>query len=125
MIRFTHKGDFKRTEKFLRRAKDLEAFKILEKYAQAGVDALSSSTPVRSGKTASSWDYEIHASKKSYEIVWTNSNINKGVNIAVIIQLGHGTGTGGYVQGIDYINPAMKPVFDQIADGVWKEVTML
>lgn len=125
MIRVTHKGDFKKTERFLKRAKDLEAFKILEKYAKAGVDALSSSTPVRSGKTASSWDYEVHASKNSYEIVWTNSNINKGVNIAVIIQLGHGTGTGGYVQGIDYINPAMKPVFDQIADGVWKEVTML
>ncbi len=125
MIRFTHKGDFKKTERFLKGAKNLEAFKILEKYARAGVDALSESTPVRSGKTASSWGYEVHASKNSYEIVWTNSNINQGVNIAVIIQLGHGTGTGGYVQGIDYINPAMKPVFENMADAAWKEVTML
>lgn len=125
MIRITQKGDFKNTERFLKRAKNLEAFRILDRYAQRGVAALSAATPVRSGKTASSWDYEIHSSADTYAIHWTNSNINKGVNIAVIIQLGHGTGTGGYVQGIDYINPAMKPVFDEIADAVWKEVTSL
>lgn len=125
MIRITQKGDFKNTERFLKRAKNLEAFRILDRYAQRGVAVLSAATPVRSGKTASSWDYEIHSSADTYTIHWTNSNINKGVNIAVIIQLGHGTGTGGYVQGIDYINPAMKPVFDEIADAVWKEVTSL
>lgn len=125
MIRITQKGDFKHTEKFLKGAKNLEAFKILESYASKGVAVLSSATPVRSGRTASSWDYEIHQSSKSYEIVWTNDNINKGVNIAVIIQYGHGTGTGGYVQGIDYINPAMKPVFQEMADAAWREVTAL
>lgn len=125
MIRITQKGDFKHTEKFLKGAKNLEVFRILESYASKGVAALSTATPIRSGRTASSWDYEIHQSSGSYEIMWTNSNINKGVNIAIIIQYGHGTGTGGYVQGIDYINPAMKPVFQEMADAAWREVTAL
>ena len=88
-----------------------------------GVSALESATPVDSGLTASSWDYEIHQSRNSAKIVWTNSNINQGVPIAIILQYGHGTRNGGYVQGRDYINPAIKPVFDRIAEGVWKEVT--
>lgn len=88
-----------------------------------GVKALSEATPVLSGKTASSWGYQISKGHGSFSIHWTNSNINDGVPIAVIIQYGHGTGWGGYVQGIDYINPALRPVFQDIADQVWKEVT--
>lgn len=95
---------------------------ILERYAQEGVSALASATPVDSGTTANSWGYEIEYSGESATIYWTNTNANKGVVIAVILQYGHGTGTGGYVQGRDYINPAMRPVFDQIADAAWREV---
>ena len=95
---------------------------ILEKYAQQGVSALASATPVDSGATASSWGYEIARSGQGATIYWTNTNSNQGVVIAVILQYGHGTGTGGYVQGRDYINPAMRPVFDQIADAAWREV---
>lgn len=119
---FRHKGDLKKTEKFLKRMAEKDVFKGLEKYAKQGVDALSSATPIDSGLTASSWGYEIHSSSDLYEIVWTNSNINEGVPIAIILQYGHGTGTGGYVQGRDYINPAIRPVFDEIAENVWKEV---
>ena len=125
MFRITQKGDLRKTHRFLTGAKNMEAFKILDSYAKQGVAALSSATPVRSGKTASSWDYEIHGSKGSYEIVWTNSNINKGVNIALIIQLGHGTRNGGYVEGLDYINPTMKPIFDSMAEAVSREVRNL
>ena len=88
-----------------------------------GVSALSSATPIDTGKTAASWGYEIESDDDGTRIIWTNSNVNKNVNIAIILQYGHGTGTGGYVQGRDYINPAMQPVFDQIADAVWREVT--
>ena len=95
----------------------------LNHYAQMGVDALKSATPVDTGKTADSWYYEIHKSISGITIRWCNSNINEGVPIAVILQYGHGTGTGGYVEGTDYINPAIKPIFDEIADAVWKEVT--
>lgn len=123
MIRVHHKGDFKNTEKFLEKAKKGDFFKDLNKYGEMGVKALSEATPVRTGKTADSWDYEIEQSSESVHIYWTNSNENSGVNVAVLIQYGHGTGTGGYVQGIDYINPALKPVFDEIAEKVWKEVT--
>lgn len=123
MIRFTHKGNFDKTEKFLKRAKEGDFYKDLSKYGEMGVKALSEATPIRSGTTADSWGYEIEQSKGSVSIYWTNSNENQGVNIAVLIQYGHGTGTGGYVKGTDYINPAIKPIFDEIADKVWKEVT--
>lgn len=96
---------------------------ILDQYGAKGVAALSAATPVRSGETANSWDYKIEQSGQRYSISWTNSNINNGVNIALIIQLGHGTGTGGYVQGVDYINPALRPIFDQMAEEAWQEVT--
>lgn len=95
---------------------------ILEKYGEAGVAALVSATPSESGKTASSWTYEIQNSANGASITFSNTNINKGVNIAIILQYGHGTGTGGWVQGRDYINPAIRPVFDNIADAVWKEI---
>lgn len=123
MIRITQKGDFKKTYKFLENASLSKAEKVLEKYGLMGVEALSALTPVDSGETAESWDYHIEKSGGNYSIVWTNSNINDHVNIALIIQYGHGTGTGGYVKAIDYINPAMKPVFDKIAKEVWEEMT--
>lgn len=123
MIKYVVKGNWNKTEQFLRKSNRLDLRRQLDKYGKAGVDALSKATPVDTGKTASSWDYEIEEGAGQVSIVWTNSNINQNVNIAIIIQYGHGTGTGGYVQGIDYINPAMKPVFDELADAVWKEVT--
>ena len=122
MITFTQKGDFLQTKKTLKNLEKISADKILNKYGSIGVSALSSATPIDSGQTASSWYYEIESSRGRSSIVFKNSNINAGVNIAIILQYGHGTGTGGWVQGIDYINPAMKPVFEKIANDVWKEV---
>lgn len=123
MIRFKHKGDFKNTERFFKKAAERSYLNTLKKYGEAGVKALASATPRDSGETAAAWGYEIVSTDSGYSIYWTNSNINKGVNIAVILQYGHGTGTGGYVQGIDYINPAIRPIFDDIANEAWKEVT--
>lgn len=123
-IRFKHRGNFNKVDKFLAKMKRGDLFKKLNEYGRYGVTALSAATPIRTGKTASSWDYEVRVTGSSASIHWTNSNVNSGVNIAVIIQYGHGTGTGGYVQGIDYINPAMRPTFEKIADLVWKEVTL-
>lgn len=123
MIRFVHKGSFKKTEKFLTEAQKGNFFRSLEQFGQRGVLALASMTPIESGKTALSWDYEIVQNDKGMAIYWKNSNIQNGVNIAVILQYGHGTGTCGYVQGRDYINPAIRPIFDEIAKQVWKEVT--
>lgn len=122
MITWSHKGDFSKTTKFLEKAKGLINASIFDKYGKAGVEALASSTPKDTGTTAESWYYEIEKSNGGVTINWKNSNINKGVLIAVILQYGHGTGTGGYVSGTDYINPAMRPVFDQIANDIWKEV---
>ena len=125
MITFRHKGDFGKTEKFLRKASKADISNILHKYGRKGVSALAAATPVDSGLTASSWSYEVSISRQSYTIAWSNSYINKGVPIAIILQYGHGTGTGGYVQGRDYINPAIQPIFDEIADSAWREVTKL
>lgn len=123
VISFKHKGDFNKTEKFLKKMKSSEFQDILERYGQIGVDALSRATPVDSGTTAASWSYEIDRSNSGIAIYFINSHENKGVNIAIILQYGHGTGTGGYVQGRDYINPAIKPVFDQMSSDLWKMVT--
>lgn len=123
MVIVKQKGDFSKTEKFLNSIGKKLYYRNLQKYAEQGVAALASATPVDSGTTANSWDYEIRQTKNSVSIYWTNSNVNKGVPIAVIIQYGHGTRNGGYVQGRDYINPAMRPIFDKIAENVWKEVT--
>lgn len=124
-ITFSHKGDFNKTEDFLKKAKQNAFYKHLDEYARTGVEALRESTPIDSGVTANSWTYEIKIDKESATITWLNTNTNKGENIAILIQYGHGTGTGGYVHGRDYINPAMRPVFDKIAENVWKEVTDL
>jgi hypothetical protein len=120
---FKHRGDFKKIEKFFRKMSKEDYLQIMERYAQKGVDALASATPIDSGVTANSWGYEIVHEGKGTTIYWRNSNENKGVNIALILQYGHGTGTGGYVQGRDYINPAIRPVFDKMAEEIWEEVT--
>ena len=122
MFQIIQKGDFHKTEAFLKKAKDGDFFKHLEQYAQIGVEALRDATPIDSGITANSWSYEIEQSKDGASITWTNSNTNKGEVIAILVQYGHGTGTGGYVHGRDYINPAMQPVFDKLAEDIWKEV---
>lgn len=125
MITFRQKGDFSKLTRYLERLKETVRMGILDKYGRQGVDALSSATPLDSGKTAESWYYEIDHSNEKATISFHNSNINKGVPIAIILQYGHGTGTGGWVQGRDYINPAIQPVFDTITEEAWKEVTSL
>lgn len=122
MIKFTSKGDFSRTLKFLEKMKKFKIENILIKYGERGVAALASATPVDSGTTASSWGYKIVSNGESATINFTNSNVNKGVNIAIILFYGHGTGTGGFVEGRDYINPAIQPIFDQIVEEAWSEV---
>lgn len=125
MITFRQKGDFSKLTRFLERAKGVVHLSCLDKYGREGVNALSSATPVESGETAGSWYYEISRDADSATITFNNSHINKGVPIAIILQYGHGTGTGGYVQGRDYINPAIRPVFDALANEAWEEVTKL
>jgi len=125
MITITHRGDFSKVTRYLVKAKRAARVSVLEKYGQAGVNALASATPVDSGLTASSWSYTIERQNGGASITFTNSHINKGVPIAIILQYGHGTGTGGWVQGRDYINPAIQPIFDKIAEDAWKEVTEL
>jgi len=123
MIRFVHRGNFNKTTKFLGFARKLKIDSILSQYGRIGVDALAAATPVGSGRTANSWDFTVESGSGGASIAWTNSNVNKGVNIAIILQYGHGTGTGGYVQGRNYIPPAVQPVFDEIAESVWKEIS--
>ena len=123
MIRFRHRGDFSKTSRYLERIKNAVGRSDLDKYGRAGVAALMSATPVESGETANSWYYEIERGNSFTRIVVLNSHVNKGVPIAIILQYGHGTGTGGYVQGRDYINPAIQPVFDEIVENLWREVT--
>ena len=122
MISFRQKGDFSKLTSYLEKAKKAVHLSTLVKSGQAGVAALASASPVESGKTANSWYYKIENKSGSATISWHNSNIQNGVPIAVIIQYGHGTGTGGWVEGRDYINPAIRPIFDQIANDVWREV---
>lgn len=125
MITFKQKGDFSKLSNFLERAKEVVKIGDLDRYGQDGVDALMAATPKDSGLTASSWYYEIVRTNDSVSIQFLNSNINKGVPIAVILQYGHGTRNGGWVEGRDYINPAIQPIFDKIAEDAWKEVTRL
>lgn len=125
MITFRQRGDFSKLTRYFERVKEAAKIGILDKYGREGVAALSSATPVDSGVTASSWHYEIERQNGSVTINFLNANINKGVPIAIILQYGHGTGTGGWVQGRDYINPAIQPIFDKIAENAWREVTKL
>ena len=123
MISFRQKGDFKKLNSYLERLEEVIKLGKLNKYGERGVSALSSATPVDTGLTASSWEYSINREKDSVSISFENTNINNGVSIAILLQYGHGTRNGGYVQGRDYINPAIQPLFDQIAEEAWKEVT--
>lgn len=123
MISFRQKGDFSKLTRFLERMKEGIRLGELDKYGREGVAALSSATPVETGLTASSWYYKITNNKNQVRITFYNSNLQNGVPIAIILQYGHGTGTGGWVEGRDYINPTIRPVFDKIADTAWKEVT--
>lgn len=125
MISIRSKGDFKNTEKLLKKSIGRNYISVLEKYGRMGVEALRDATPKDTGKTAGSWEYSIEQTGSRLSVVWSNANLNKGVNVALLIQMGHGTGTGGYVEGIDYINPALAPIFDKLADAAWKEVTSL
>ena len=125
MISFRQQGDFSKLTSFLERAKEVVKIGDLDKYGKEGVAALASATPVDSGLTANSWYYEIQHTNGTATITFNNSNIKNGVPIAIILQYGHGTGTGGWVQGRDYINAAIQPVFDEIAENAWKEVTKL
>ena len=125
MIKFRHKGDFSKTINFLNNSKKAIKLADLDKYGRQGVAALSSATPVESGLTANSWYYTIERSANGASINFHNSNIQNGVPIAIILQYGHGTGTGGWVEGRDYINPAIQPIFDEITNKAWREVTKL
>ena len=123
MISFRQKGDFSKLTRFLERAKNLVHLSDLDRYGREGVAALASATPVDTGKTAASWYYDIKINKESASITFNNSNIQNGVPIAIILQYGHGTRNGGGVEGRDYINPVIQPIFDKIAEEAWKEVT--
>lgn len=125
MISFRQKGDFAKLTRYLVKTKDVMKKIDLDKYGKAGVAALASATPVDSGLTANSWYYEIVRGNGTASITFYNSNIHKGIPIAIILQYGHGTGTGGWVEGRDYINPAIQPIFDELAENAWKEVTTL
>lgn len=123
MITVRSKGNFNNTERLLEKSLGSNWLSILEDYGRQGVQELAAATPIDSGETASSWDYEVVKEDDRVAVVWNNNNINDGVNIAIILQYGHGTGWGGYVQGRDYINPALRPIFDSMADAAWKEVS--
>lgn len=125
MITFRQKGDFSKLTRFLEKAKEVVRLGDLDKYGREGVAALASATPIESGRTANSWYYQVENKNGSASITFYNSNVNKGVPIAIILQYGHGTRNGGFVQGRDYINPAIQPIFDRIADEAWREVTKL
>jgi hypothetical protein len=123
MIRIESEGDFKNTDAFLKKMTQNDLFTALRYYGAEGVRALANATPMDTGETASSWDYEIKKDSRSISIIWSNSHVINGRPIAVLIQYGHGTRNGGYVQGRDYINPALRPLFDRIVNDVWREVT--
>lgn len=125
MITFKHKGDFSKLTRFLEGSKKAVRHDDLDKYGRKGVAALASATPIDSSETANSWYYEIERKGDQVKLNFCNSHINQGVPIAIIIQLGHGTGTGGWVEGRDYINPAIQPIFDEMAESAWREVTSL
>ena len=125
MIGFRLKGDFSKTKNYLTRVRNAVLFGSLDKYGQQGVAALASATPVDTGLTANSWYYKIERSTNQIIITYCNSNVQNGVPIAIILQYGHGTRNGGWVEGRDYINPAIQPIFDEIANNAWREVTKL
>lgn len=122
MISIKQKGDFKKLSSFLEKGKEVFNIGILDKYGREGVAALTAATPKKTGKTSQSWSYEISRKNGSVALEFKNSNRVNGVPIAIILQYGHATGNGGYVQGIDYINPALRPIFNKLAEEAWREV---
>lgn len=122
LIKISQRGDFSKTIRFLRKLRSKKFYEKLNKYGQIGVDALREATPKRTGVTSESWTYEVHVGGSSATITWSNTNQNKGIPIVVLIQYGHGTRNGGYVPPNDFINPAMRPIFEQIANEIWMEV---
>lgn len=125
MITFRHRGSFDRSQRFLGRMWNKNYQPILQKYAMEGTRVLSSATPRDSGQTANSWDYEIITKRNGFIINWTNSHLVEGIPVVILLQYGHGTKSGTFVEGRDFINPAMRPIFDQLAENLWKEVTSL
>ena len=125
MIRLTSRGDYRKATRYLERLKETVKLGILDKYGRRGVDALKEATPKDTGLTSESWNYEIEHRKGGVSLRFNNTNINDGCPIAIILQYGHGTRNGGYVEGRDYINPAIQPIFDQLAEELWKEVRSL
>jgi hypothetical protein len=123
MLKLESSGSFAKTTKFLEFLQSNRMFNVLDRYGREGVDALSRATPRETGETAGSWRYTVTHTAGRHAINWYNTHKEDGVNIAVILQYGHGTGTGGYVEGIDYINPAIRPVFDRILEDIWRQVT--
>lgn len=122
VLKFYHKGNFTKTTKFFNNLLDRKYLNKLDFYGQKGVEALQAATPRDTGETANSWSYEIRQDGKRATITWTNSHIEKHVNIAIILQYGHATRNGGWIEGRDYINPALQPLFDQMAEEIWGEV---
>jgi len=122
MITVKVTGSFEKTQAFLKRVSKLDIIGLLRASAQEGVNALSRVTPIETGVAAHSWGFEVSSSGGIYTIIWTNSDVENGFPVVIMLQYGHGTGTGGYVAGYDFINPAMRPVFDKIADDIWKAV---
>ena len=125
MIRFRSTGNFEKTTSFLRRSSRINYEFILQKYGRQGVVALSQNTPKDSGETANSWGYQIKKLRNGYSITWTNDHIVDGIPVVILLQYGHGTRNGSFVQGKDFINPVMRPIFDEISENLWKEVTTL
>ena len=125
MITFRQKGNFSKLNRYFERVKEVVKVGDLDRFGREGVQALSSATPRDTGLTATSWEYSIERSSNRVSITFNNTNIQNGVPIAIILQYGHGTGTGGWVEGRDYINPAIQPIFDKMAEDAWKEVTKL
>lgn len=124
MVSFESSGTFSKTEGFLKRLSKRDIFNELDHFGRMGVEALASATPTDTGVTAASWGYEVHKTRGSYSITWTNTHVDEqGTAVVILLDIGHGTGTGGYVQGLNFIDPAIRPIFDAIADSVWKAVT--
>lgn len=123
ILTITSTGNFNKTERYLKRVKNKNYLEILQSYGEKGVQALQDATPKRTGRTAASWTYTIEKTRDGYTISWLNSNTNKGISIALLNQYGHATRDGGWVQGVDYINPAIRPIFEQMADDMWREVS--
>lgn len=124
MIKMSSKGGFDKTERFLKKSLGKNYLLVLNRYGQYGVEALKKYTPVDTGLTADSWYYEIEKTDTGYKIIWSNSNVNNHVNIAIILQHGHATRSGSWVEGIDYINPALAPIFEALLKSAWKEVNL-